>query len=128
MSMLALALLAQSAFGVPPAASYDGQCIYAPGLGEPRGGEVRVTCDQVVTDAGGIDFRSAAWDARMMRFAGNWEGDRLTVTSIVPRSGSPVEVRGLCRRYYANQQVSVIACTAVAGGRSWIANFRVTRI
>ena len=128
MSLLALALLAQSAFAAPPPASYEGECVYAPGLGEPRAGEVRVTCDQVTTDAGGIDFRTSAWDVRMLRFAGTWDGDRLTVASVVPRSGPPVEVRGLCRRYYANERVSVIACTAVAGGRSWIANFKVTRI
>lgn len=128
MSLLALLLFAQSAFAAAPAASYDGQCIYPPGLGEPRPGEVRVTCSRVVLDAGGVDFIDRAWNRRMLRFSGQWEGDRLTVRSVTPRSGSTVEARGLCRTYYAEEEVSVIACTAVSGGRSWIGNFQMSKL
>ena len=124
----ALALLAQSASATLPPAVFDGECIYAPGLGDPRPGETRVTCNQVLSDPAGIEFRDSNWDARMMRFIGEWNSDRLTVRQIVPRSGSSIDVRGLCRTYYTQGEVSVIACTAVAGGRSWIANFKVSRI
>jgi hypothetical protein len=128
MIALSLVVLAQAAFAPTPAASYDGQCIYPPGLGEPRGEEVRVTCNRVATDSGGVEFHDRNWDARMLRFSGEWAGDRLTVRSVTPRRGSTVEARGLCRIYHANEAVSVIACTAVSGSRSWIGNFRVSRL
>ena len=128
MSLLPLIALAQAAFGAAPQASYDGQCVYPPGLGEPRSGEVWVTCSRMTTDADGVDFRDRGWNRSMLRFSGEWDGDRLTVHSITPRTGRPVEVRGLCRTYYANEQVSVIACTAVSGSRSWIGNFKVSRL
>jgi hypothetical protein len=110
-----------------PAASYDGECLYPPGLGEPRG-ELRVSCNRVVTDGDGVEFRDRNWNARMARFSGEWDGDRLTVRSVRLRTGAAIEARGLCRTYYANEEVSVIACTAVSGGRSWIGNFKVSRV
>ena len=128
MTFSALLLLAQVAFGAAPGASYDGQCIYPPGLGEPRGDEVRVTCNRVNVDGAGVDFVDRSWNRRMLRFSGQWEGDRLTVRSVTPRDGRMVEARGLCRTYYANEEVSVIACTAVSGGRTWLGNFKVSRI
>jgi hypothetical protein len=128
MSIAAFLFIAQSAFTAVPAAALDGQCIYPPGLGDPQSGEVRVTCSRVELDAGGIDFVDRSWNRRMLRFSGDWEGDRLTVHTVTPRSGATQEVRGLCRVYYANEVVSVIACTAVAGGRTWLGNFRASRI
>ena len=128
MPLFTILALAQSAFGAMAPAEFDGQCLYPPGLGEPRGGEVRVTCSRVALDASGVNFIDRAWNRRMLRFAGEWNGDRLTVRSVTPRSGAALEVRGLCRIYYANEEVSTIACTAVAGGRSWIGNFKVLRI
>jgi hypothetical protein len=97
-------------------------------LGDPRPGEVRVSCDRVATDKTGVDFVSRAWDTRMLRFSGEWDGDLLKVRSITPRSGAALQARGVCRVDSANGEVSVIACTAVAGGRSWIGNFKVSRI
>ena len=128
MSLSALLLIAQSTFAALPADGFDGQCIYPPGLGDPRPGEVRVTCNRVELDEGGVDFVDRSWNRRMLRFAGEWEGDRLVVRTVTPRTGATLEVRGLCRTYHANEAVSVIACTAVAGGRSWIANFKVSRL
>ena len=128
MILLPLIALAQGAFAAAPAVTYDGQCVYPPGLGEPRPGEVWVTCSQVVRNSDGLDFRDRAWDRSMLRFSGEWDGDRLTVRSVVPRTGGPVEARGLCRMYYAEEAVSVIACTAVSNGRSWIGNFKVSRL
>lgn len=128
MSLLPLIALAQAAFGSAPVASYDGQCTYPAGRGEPRPGEMWVTCSRLVADAEGVDFRDRGWDRSMLRFAGEWDGDRLTVRSVVPRTGGPVEARGLCRTYYADEEVSVIACAARSGGRLWIGNFKVSRI
>ena len=128
MALLTILALAQSAFGAAPAAEFDGQCVYPPGLGEPRPGEVWVTCSRVRLGPDGIDFIDRAWNRRMLRFSGEWQGDRLTVRSVTPRSGATLEVRGLCRTYYTDEKVSVIACTAVAGGRSWLGNFKVSRL
>lgn len=128
MSLFPLLLLAQSAFAAAPAASYDGQCMYPPGLGEPQPGEVRVTCSRVILAENAVDFVDRAWNRRMLRFSGQWEGDRLTVSSVTARSGSTVEARGLCRTFRADEQVSVIACTAVSGSRTWIGNFKVSRL
>jgi hypothetical protein len=128
MSLLPLIALAQAAFGSAPAASYDGQCIYPPGLGSPRPGELWVICSEVATDADGVDFRDRGFDRSMLRFSGEWGGDRLTVRSVTPRTGGPVEARGLCRTYYVDGEVSVIACTAVSGSRSWAGNFKVSRL
>ena len=127
MALSSLLFLAQAAFTPAPGVSYDGQCIYPPGLGEPRG-ELRVTCTRVVTDADGVEFRNRSIGVRMARFSGAWNGDRLTVRSVRLRTGSSFEARGMCRVYHANEQVSVIACTAVSSGRSYIANFMVSRI
>ncbi|WP_305097712.1 hypothetical protein [Croceibacterium aestuarii] len=127
MSLFAFLALAQGAVADVPT-SYDGQCIYPPVLGDPRPGEVRLTCSRVITDGAGIDFIDREWDSRMMRFAGVWDGDLLKVRSVTPRTGAALQARGVCRVDYADGAVSVIACTAIAGGRSWIGNFRVSCI
>ncbi len=126
--LLPLLAFAASAFAAPTPAGYDGQCFYPPGLGDPAPLEVRVTCDHVSTDANGMEFSDTNWDARMLRFSGEWQDERLTVTSVTQRNGQVFEARGLCRIYRTNEEVSVIACTAVNGARTWIGNFRVSRI
>ena len=128
MVVLALLALAQAAVGDPGQATYHGQCFYPPILGDPRPGEVRILCDQVATDETGVEFVDSTWDVRMVRFAGYWEGNILAVRSVTSRTGATVEARGACRIDRANGKVSVIACTAVTHGRSWIGNFRVSKI
>lgn len=128
MVVLSLLALAQAVVGTTPAATYDGQCIYPPVLGEAGPGEIRVTCSRVATDGTGIDFVDREWDARMVRFSGYWDGNILAVRSVTPRSGATVEARGACRIDKANGAVSVIACTAVTGGRTFVGNFRVSKI
>ncbi|MXO59916.1 hypothetical protein GRI89_10230 [Altererythrobacter salegens] len=127
MSLLAILALAEAAVSGAPA-TYDGRCMYPAVLGDPRPGEVRLSCSQVDTDDEGIDFVDREWNSRMMRFAGIWDGDLLKVRSVTPRTGATLEARGVCRVDHTNGAVSVIACTAVAGGLSWIGNFRVSKI
>jgi len=109
-------------------ATFDGECIYPPALGQPAPGETRILCDTVVADTNGIEFRLNSWDARMIRFSGTWRGEDLMVTSIQLRTGKCKVVRGQCRFYYAGGEVSMISCTSVAGADSWIANFRNPKI
>ncbi|MGX7896257.1 hypothetical protein [Tsuneonella sp. HG222] len=126
--LLIVLALATSAFADPPPSAFDGRCFYPPGLGDPVPLEVRTTCNRVVTGPQGVDFLQTAWDARMLSFSGRWEEDRLVVETVTERSGRSYEARGLCRIYRADEEVSVIACTAVQGARSWIGNFRVSGI
>jgi len=126
--ILPLLALATSAFADPGPVGYEGRCFYPPGLGDPAPLEIRTNCDRVETDAQGVDFLDTAWDARMLRFAGDWDGGRMTVTSVTQRNGETFAARGLCRVYRANEKVSTIACTAVNGARSWVGNFQVSRI
>ena len=62
-----------------------------------------------------------------MRFFGTWHGDQLQVSSIQERNRDPIEARGQCRIFFANDGVSMVSCTAIGGGRGWVANFRNVR-
>ena len=129
MLMLAVLAIAQSAFASVPDATFDGQCLYPPGLGAPAPLEARATCDRVRADGNGVEFQDSQWPDKRLRFMGEWgEGERMVVRAVVPRNGETIEARGLCRIYRANDEPSMVACTAVAGARSWVANFRVSRL
>ncbi|GAA0266516.1 hypothetical protein GCM10009127_02550 [Alteraurantiacibacter aestuarii] len=113
--------------GAPLTGQFDGTCLYPETLRERAEGDNLVTCNRVTVDDKGIVFASRSWGVRM-RFSGTFEGDRMTVTSIAGRNGEQVEARGTCQIYYANEEVSTIACTAIAHGRAHLANFVVSRL
>lgn len=121
-------LLAQ--FGNAPEVTgrIDGQCLYPEAVQERAQGTMLVTCSEVVVEEGVIAFGLRGWETQV-RFEGAFNGDRLTVHQVVTRHGDRVEeARGLCQLYYSNDELSTIACTAVAGSRSYAANFIVSRI
>lgn len=123
----ALLFAAQLAASAPSAATYDGQCLYPETVRERAVGTVLATCNRAVVVQGGVAFVTRG-TSQQMQFRGTWEGDRLTVESVVLRGRSPANARGLCQLYEANDRTSTIACTAVAGSRSYAANFVVSRI
>lgn len=127
--MLAFLSLIAAQFGTPtlPAGEYRGQCLYPEAVRERAAGDELVTCNEASVDSGGVTFGQRSWGMRM-RFAGTFEGDRLTVESVTFRNGTSHHARGLCQLFYVDQEVSTIACTAVARGRSYAANFVVSRI
>lgn len=104
-----------------------GECIYPPAVVDAAGGAGLVLCDTVIAVEGGIVFRQRQWSADF-HFFGAWHGDQLQVTSIQGRTGERVEARGLCRIYFAQDDISMISCTSIGGGRDWIANFRKSQI
>jgi hypothetical protein len=123
---VALALVLAASLAPTPPVTLQGACIYPPSIGEPGGDRSFVQCDTVATDAGGVEFRQSAWDARF-RYEGTWQGGILRVTSLRPRTGKSTPARGTCRVYLTDKQISTISCLAVVNGRSWVANFRAAQ-
>lgn len=54
--------------------------------------------------------------------------ERVTGGNLVGCNRAAVEARDLCQIQFANDEISTIACTAIADGRSHLANFVVSRI
>ena len=107
---------------------FKGQCLYPDAVLERAQDTTLVTCGEVDVAPDSLTFALRGWEPSI-RFHGEWDGDRLTVTHIARRGRDEAEeARGLCQLYFANDKLSTIACTAVAGGRSYAANFVVSRI
>ena len=114
MLMLSVLAIAQSAFASVPDATFDGQCLYPPGLGAPAPLEARATCDRVRADGDGVEFMDSQWPDKRLRFVGEWsEGERMVVRAVVPRNGEMVEARGLCRIYRANDEPELASARRV---------------
>lgn len=125
---LALVLAAQFAADALPAGTYDGQCLYPDAVRERAAGTVLAACNRAVVASGGVAFVIRG-SSQQIQFRGTWNGDRLTVENVVLRGRDPVEVRGLCKLYEADDSLSTIACTAVgSGNHSYAANFVASRI
>ena len=103
-----------------------GECIYPQRIVDAAANDTLLLCDAARADRQGIEFRQSQWNAGT-RFFGEWHGDQLKVTSMQGRTGDPFEARGQCRLYFANEDVSMISCTAIGAGRGWVANFRNVR-
>ncbi|WP_442623118.1 hypothetical protein [Parasphingopyxis sp.] len=103
---------------------FRGQCEYsdrfAPLL--ERGDHSFALCDSATVAGGVFDFRRDSWGS-MMRFEGTRSGDRMAIGHVQLRSGSRRAATGACEIFYRDGAVSTIACTAVAGGRTYAANF-----
>ncbi len=128
MLYLAFVLAAQFAADALPAGTYDGQCLYPEAVRERAAGTVLASCNRAVVGQRGVAFVTRG-TSQQIQFRGAWEGNRLTVKSVVLRGGGRVEVRGLCQLYETNERLSTIACTAVgSGNRSYAANFMASRI
>jgi hypothetical protein len=124
---LPLALAAGGALqGSDRPLALHGECIYPPKIAEALPDAVQVICDTVEVTAGGVDFQRRGWDAHT-RFFGNWQGSIMTVTAIQPRNERRAEARGSCRIDYANNEISLVSCSAFGRGRGWVANFRNVR-
>lgn len=124
--LLAFALALAASFSPSPPLTLHGGCIYPPALGEPGRDRSFVQCDMAVADAGGVEFRQSAWDARF-RYEGRWNGDILHVTALRPRTGQASPASGTCRISLTDGNVAWISCLAVVNGRAWVANFRAAQ-
>ncbi len=120
-------IAAQFPGDAPLEGRFEGHCQYPPALAERAAGTALITCTRLTVDDGGIAFGLRGWETEV-RFEGAFDGERLTVERIVTRHRGAEDARGLCQLYYANEDLSTVACTAVAGPRSYAANFIVSRI
>lgn len=127
MIILAFILATQMFVQAPPAATFDGQCLYPDAVRERAVGTVLAACNRAIVAEGGVAFVIRG-TSQQMQFRGTWEGDRLTVSSVVVRGREPAQARGLCQLYEADERLSTIACTAVARHQSYAANFLASRI
>ncbi|MEJ2459942.1 MAG: hypothetical protein P8Y58_18140, partial [Novosphingobium sp.] len=97
-----------------------------------RGDTVLVTCDTVDIDqssnVGSVVYRQRSWDATMLRVEGKWDGDRMTVRHLALRNGTSGDAKGMCSIFRRAGRVSVVSCLAKMGGRSFAANFEMSRI
>ena len=127
MISFAFILAAQMFSQALPAGTFDGQCLYPDAVRERAVGTVLAACNRAIVAQGGVAFVIRD-TSQQMQFRGTWEGDRLTVSSVILRGRAPAQARGLCQLYEADERLSTIACTAVARHQSYAANFVVSRI
>jgi hypothetical protein len=126
--MFALALILAAQFTAQPAAEgrFDGTCLYPEALQERATQGELVTCNQAEISSDSIAFGLRSWQSRT-RFNGSFEGDRMTVSSVTLPNGRNFAVRGVCELYYADEELSTVACTASGNRGSILANFVVSR-
>lgn len=127
--MLALLTAVALAQFSPPGAAdevhVEGQCTYPADLVERAGGTLLVTCGEAVLSADSVTFAARGF-APTIRFVGAWDGNELEVSHIARRGQDAAEVaRGSCRVQLREERFSAIVCTAIAGPRSYLANFIV---
>ncbi|MDE8653768.1 hypothetical protein [Novosphingobium album (ex Liu et al. 2023)] len=125
------ALLASLAATGDARLQLNGRCEYSAEVQEHRDGTVLALCDtlEIVRDGntGTLDFRQRSWGSTI-RFQGEMAGDRMIVRSVRPRAGETAPATGTCEVFHANDRISVVACLARAGTRSYAANFVVSRL
>tara|TARA_B100001057_G_scaffold396049_1_gene405761 strand:- start:346 stop:741 length:396 start_codon:yes stop_codon:yes gene_type:complete len=127
--MLSLAFLfaAQFAADALPTGTYSGTCLYPQAVEERAAPGELITCNEVRISDGQISFGQRGWQSRT-QFNGIFEGSRMTVSSVTLPNGRTYEVRGVCEIYFANEEVSTVACTANSNRGSMAANFVVSRL
>ena len=127
--MLSLAFLfaAQFAADALPTGTYSGTCLYPEAVEERAAPGELITCNEVRISYGQVSFGQRGWQTRT-RFNGTFEGSRMTVSSVTLPNGRTYEVRGVCEVYFANEELSTVACTASSNRGSMAANFVVSRL
>jgi len=110
----------------------EGRCIYPPEVAEKRDGAVLALCDRLTLEIGqegaDFDFAQASWGS-MLRFSGERSGERaFAVRRLRSRNGEWRDANGTCELFYRDDTVSTVACYAVARGRTYAANFVVSRL
>lgn len=127
-ALLTSLLLAQ--FNPAPAESLrvEGRCTYPAAVAAEVEGATLVQCGEVVLSQHGISFASRGFEPSI-QFVGEWDGSELDLHHIARRGREQAdEARGWCRLQYRGDDISAIVCTAVAGPRSYLANFIVPNI
>jgi hypothetical protein len=106
----------------------EGRCFYPPQLVEQAQSWRLVECGEAELTPDGIAFASRGFPASV-RFIGQWQGGSLDIGQVVlhGRDGT-VDARGWCRLDHRGAEISAIACSVVAGPRSFIVNFIVPNI
>lgn len=127
MLQFALILAAQFAADALPTGTYDGTCLYPEAVRERAAEGELVTCNQLEVAPRYLAFGLRSWQSQT-RFNGVFEGSRMTVESVTLPSGRTVAVRGVCELFYANDELSTVACTATSSRGSMAANFVVSRL
>lgn len=103
--------------------SLNGRCVYPVALGPPLPGETRSICDHVEASDTTIEFRHGG-STQWMRFSGSMDDDRMTVRSVAATGVEERPARGSCKIFHKRERVSAVSCLALAGGRSFVANFQ----
>jgi len=128
------AILAASA--LQPAAASDtlvleGRCEYPPAVRQHQAQTVLAICNQLtIAREGGemvITFGPRGLGPTMT-FTGQADGNRMQVQQVTLRRGEIESAEGTCEISYTNGEISVVACLANAGPRSWAGNFVNNRI
>ena len=127
MSPLITLLFAQ--FTVTPAAEglFEGTCLYPEAVRERAAPGELVNCNVVEIESDAVTFGRRGWNGET-RFNGSFDGDRMTVTSVTLNNRDTIEVRGVCQLYFANDELSTVACTASSNRGSVAANFVVSKL
>ena len=120
-ALIAALILAQFPAGDITELRLEGRCIYPEELAQRAGTARLVTCGEAVLTADGIAFATRGFQPNT-RFIGAWDGHELQLARIAGPNRSN-EARGTCRLEFRQNDISAIVCTAVAGSRSYIANF-----
>lgn len=106
----------------------EGRCTYPAAVMTEVQGATLVQCGEAVLSEDGIAFASRGFEPSI-RFGGTWDGGELDLRHVARRGRATVdEARGWCRLQYRGEDISAIVCTAVAGPRSYLANFIVPNI
>lgn len=126
-------LLAAGTAGVTGAEEQlQGRCRYSAAVQAHREDTVLVTCDAVTIDkpagTGGIVFSQDNWDVVMIRFQGEWTGDRMAVSHLVLRNGIDGPAKGTCEVFRREGRVSAVSCLATMAGSTYAANFETPGI
>lgn len=75
-----------------------------------------------------LGFAQRSWGV-MAQFAGDIQGNKMTISQIVLRNRRPVAATGTCEIFYRDDgTLAVISCLATAGSRPIAANFIPSRI
>lgn len=108
----------------------NGRCEYPPAVAEHQDDTLLALCDSVAIDRDGeaatFEFSRKSGAARLL-FSGTMSGQRMTISGVRLRSGSPLAATGTCEIFYAEGRPSMVACLAEAGPRRFAANFRPSR-